>query len=240
MKDIIIYFTYGLTDDETLLKLLNRLYKIGVKAVELGIPYSDPIADGPTIQEASFAALKKGASLTKAINFLLKNKDRIKIRIYLMGYINSFYSYGMKKLLDIAEDAGIKGAIIPDLPAEEFKEFRESAAIAKFALPCLVTPLTSDIRTKKLAKASTGFIYLVPRMGITGTKTDNFSAAALISDKIRGNAPIYIGFGIHDKTSLKSALKIADGAIIGSAFIKKYMENREIEKPLEWLLGIME
>lgn len=239
MKDIVVYFTYGLADNKTLLKLLDGLYKIGVKAVELGIPYSDPVADGPIIQQASAAALKNGASLTNAIIFLNKNRADIKIPIYLMGYINSFYSYGMKKLLDTAKGAGIKGAIIPDLPIEEFKEFRESAKIKNFALPCLVTPLTSDIRAERLAKTSTGFIYLVPRMGITGTKTDDFNAAISIADKIRGNAPIYIGFGIHDAASLKSAINIADGAIIGSAFIERYMQNREIKKPLEWLSGIM-
>ena len=156
-----------------------------------------------------------------------------------MGYINSFYSYGMENLLDVSKSAVIRGAIIPDLPIEEFEVFRESAGIKNFALPCLITPLTSDKRAEKLAEASTGFIYLVPRMGITGTETNDFNAAISMADKIKGNVPIYIGFGIHDSASLKSAIDIADGAIIGSAFIKRYMKTKEIEKPLEWLSEIM-
>ncbi len=239
MKDIVIYFTYGLTSEDELLELFRRMKKIGVSAVELGVPFSDPVADGPIIQEASIRALKNGGSLKKAIEFAKKYKDKLELPIYLMGYINSFYSYGLSGFIEDAKAAGIAGAIIPDLPMEEFAGFRKEAEKRNFALPVIISPLSSEKRIKMLAKAATGFIYLVPRMGTTGTHTDDFSAAKEMIKKINSPLPVYVGFGIHNAASLRSVMRIADGAIIGSAFIKRYLDSGRIDEPINWLKEVI-
>ena len=239
MKDIIIYFTYGLVSDEELLKFLDRMYGMGIAAVELGVPFSDPVADGPVIQKASIEALEKGGTLQNVIRFIKKYKKSIRIPIYLMGYINSFYSYGLSEFIEDAKASGIKGAIIPDLPMEELDGFRTEAKSKDFALPLIISPLSTENRIKTLAKAATGFIYLVPRMGVTGVPTDDFDAAENMIKQITSPLPVYIGFGIHDASSLRSVMKIADGAIIGSAFIKRYLDSGTIDAPIEWLKKIV-
>ncbi len=218
-----IYCTAGYPQLDSTLKIMQALEDNGADIIELGMPYSDPLADGPVIQASSSIAIANGMTIKKMFEQLKDFRNEIHIPVILMGYMNPVLQYGFEKFCADAAAVGIDGLILPDLPEFEF-ETEYGAIIKKYGLDFifLVTPETSEERIKKLDELSTGFLYAVSSSSTTGSDknmTDvNSYLQKLKSLKLRNS--ILVGFGIKDKQTFDTACRYANGAIIGSAFVK--------------------
>jgi|SRR5450432_359580 len=222
-----VYFTAGFPRVESTLNVMRSLQNAGVDMIELGMPYSDPLADGPVIQSSSAVALQQGMTIKKLFLQLEDFRKEIQLPVLLMGYLNPILQYGFEKFCKDAADTGVDGLILPDLPIYEFeKEY--GAILNKYNLDFifLVTPETSALRIKQLDQLSSGFLYAVSSSSTTGKNKEISAQEAyfkrLVSMKLKN--PILIGFGIKDKTSFSAACAYAQGAIIGTAYIK-ILEN---------------
>jgi tryptophan synthase alpha chain len=226
-----VYCTAGYPHLNSTLEVMKALYENGADLVELGMPYSDPLADGPVIQHSSSIAIQNG--MTIAVLFeQLKNwrqkSDALKIgRLILMGYMNPILQYGFEKFCADAASVGVDGLILPDLPEYEF-ETEYGAIIKKYGLDFifLVTPETSEARIKKLDSLSTGFLYAVSSSSTTGSDKNMTDVNAYLKKlkTMQLQNPVLVGFGIKDKATFDTACTNANGAIIGSAYIKA-LEN---------------
>jgi tryptophan synthase alpha chain len=229
-KDILnIYITAGYPKLESTIDLIKKLDEQNVDIIEVGVPYSDPLADGTTIQKSSEAALKNGMKLHILFDQLNSLKDTIKTPLIMMGYFNQMLQFGPEKYLHKANEAGVSAMIIPDLPMSIYeRDFK--ALFEKYGIEMcfLITPFTSDERIKKADELSTGFIYVVSQTSITGKVSDIQKEQINYFNRIKEmnlNAPKLIGFGIHDKQTFATACEHSEGAIIGSAFIRALDEN---------------
>jgi tryptophan synthase alpha chain len=219
-----IYFTCGYPKLDDTTKVILALEKSGVDFIEVGLPYSDPLADGPTIQESSQKALENGINLDIIFEQLLTIKETNKTPLVLMGYLNQLLKYGEDKFCQKVVDCGIDTVIIPDLPMVEFERhyqqlFEKYGIINVF----LITPHTSEDRIKKIDSYSKAFIYVVASASITGVKGDISNQQVEYFERIKAmnlESKLIIGFGISDKETFTTACNYANGAIIGSAFIK--------------------
>ncbi|MEO8823035.1 MAG: tryptophan synthase subunit alpha [Ginsengibacter sp.] len=227
-----IYFTAGfpnLNDTEIILKALQEH---GADMIEIGIPYSDPLADGPVIQNSSMVALQNGMSIKKLFGQLNNAKEEIKVPLILMGYLNPVLQYGFEKFCDDAKNAGISGIILPDLPILEYeKEYQKLFEKNQLDFIFLITPETSEERIRKIDSLSKGFIYAVSSSSITGKNTD-INAQENYFRRIQNmnlKNNILIGFGIRDHQTFTSACKYATGAIIGTAYIKAIENTANID-----------
>ena len=230
-KDILsIYFTAGFPHLHDTTVILQQLQESGADMVEVGIPFSDPMADGVVIQESSHQALQNGMNLDILFNQLEQIKDNITIPIVLMGYFNPVFKYGVEKFCNRCVTVGISGVIIPDLPLELYlNDYSSLFAEANLYYIPLVTPQTPDQRIEKLGRESKGFVYMVSTASITGTRPnlENSSDYFLHVRNILPQTPLLIGFGIQDAASFATASRYANGGIIGSAFIKTLKEVAE-------------
>jgi len=219
-----IYFTAGHPRLDSLLDIVPALDKAGADLVEIGMPYSDPLADGETIQASSKVALANGMHLRLLFEQVKELRTKSNIPLILMGYYNQLIQYGLDNFLKDAQTAGIDALIIPDLPLEEYaSQLQSKFADHNLGISFLVTPQTSDERIKKAAELSNAFLYIISSSSITGAKRDIEDSQIAYFNKIKTLAPNtarLIGFGIHDKLSFKKASAHAHGAIIGSAFIR--------------------
>ncbi len=230
-----IYFTAGfprLNDTETVLKALG---KAGVDLVEVGMPFSDPLADGPTIQESSSIALENGMTLNKLFEQVQTAREKLDIPIILMGYYNPVLQMGVERFCSKCRVAGIDGVILPDLPLEEFEGgIAERFRANKLGMTFLITPQTPDERVQRLDEASSGFLYMVSAASTTGVKKGFGPDQVAYFERVRDlglENPRLIGFGIGDHETYKTACSYADGVVIGSAFIKALKSmNGELEK----------
>ncbi|WP_298480812.1 tryptophan synthase subunit alpha [uncultured Maribacter sp.] len=223
-KLLSIYFSAGFPTLNDTVTIIQDLEKNGVDFIEIGLPFSDPLADGPTIQESSTIALKNGMTTETLFSQLKDIRKTVHIPLIIMGYFNPMLQYGVEAFCATCAEIGIDGLIIPDLPLDVFE--REYKAIfEKHGLLniFLITPQTSDERIKQIDAASDGFIYMVSSAGVTGsqsgfgnTQEDYFSRIK----KMNLKNPQVVGFGIKDAETFKQATKSTKGAIIGSAFIK--------------------
>ncbi|MBF0331676.1 MAG: tryptophan synthase subunit alpha [Candidatus Omnitrophica bacterium] len=225
-KAFIAFITAGDPDLETTEALVLAFEKAGADIVELGVPFSDPQADGPTIQAASFRSIQKGTTLVKILKTVKKIRERSSIPIALMTYYNPVFHFGDRKFVEQAKAAGVDGVIIPDLPVEEASELCRYALAADLSTIFFLAPTTSDDRMKVAVNAATGFIYYVSVAGVTGSKAVVPSEIAI---KIRtarrlSDKPICVGFGVSTPEQVHALAAIADGVIVGSAIVK------EIEK----------
>jgi tryptophan synthase alpha chain len=219
-----IYFTAGFPELNSTMEILKSLEENGADLVELGMPFSDPLADGPVIQHSSEVALKNGMNLDLMFEQTKEMRKQISIPVVLMGYLNPLLQYGIEKFLQRASENGFDGLIIPDLPLREY-ELAYKPLFEKYNLKnvFLITPQTSEERIKKIDSLSDGFIYLVSSASTTGAK-DSFSAEQqnyfkrISSYKL--NNPLLAGFGISNSKTFEQACEFTNGAIIGSAFIK--------------------
>tara|TARA_B100001996_G_scaffold360858_1_gene327159 strand:+ start:212 stop:976 length:765 start_codon:yes stop_codon:yes gene_type:complete len=219
-----IYFTAGypsLNDTNEIIKILDEC---GVDMIEIGMPFSDPIADGPIIQDSSNAAIENGMSISLLFDQLSEIRNFTEIPIILMGYVNPVYQYGYKNFINKLILCGIDGIILPDLPMYDFKKyFKPSFDENNLSYISLVTPNTSDDRIKEIDNLSNGFIYVVSSSSITG-KESKFSKSQIeYFNRIKNinlSNPKIIGFGISDKKTFHNACKYSNGAIIGTSFIK--------------------
>jgi len=217
MKKLISYVTTGYPDKKFTVDLIFTLKEAGSDAIELGIPFSDPVADGPIIQEANKRALERGFKLNDV--FEVSEKVAKDIDTYWMGYFNNFYHRGYDFMVEKAKNSNIKGFIIPDLPYEEAVDYEE-----KFPLISFVAPTDSKERIQKILKNPKEFIYMVAYAGITGADKQEDLSEIINHIKEITNTPLYIGFGVNEKTARKKS-KGVDGVIVGSAFIKVLLED---------------
>jgi tryptophan synthase alpha chain len=222
-KILNIYCTAGYPKLDSTLPVMKALQDSGADIIELGMPYSDPLADGETIQKSSAIALANGMTMHVLFEQLTDMRQQISIPVVLMGYMNPVLQYGFEQFCADAAKAGIDGLILPDLPQHEFEKTYK-AIIEKYNLNFvfLVTPETSEERVKKLDDLSSGFLYAVSSSSTTGGEKD-FNEVELYLRRLQGYGlknPVLVGFGIKDHKTFNEACKYAQGAIIGSAYIK--------------------
>jgi len=227
---LVTFITAGDPDPETSQQLMERLPGAGADIIELGMPFSDPMADGPAIQAANLRALSSGASLRRTLamvsRFRENNNDT---PVILMGYFNPIYQYGPSRFVTDAAAAGVDGLIMVDLPPEEDDELCDPARTAGLHWVRLVTPTSDDARLQQVLRNTSGFIYYVSIAGITGTRSAAASAIGDALAMIREHTalPIAVGFGINTADQVRETGAVADGAVVGSAII------REIENHLD-------
>jgi tryptophan synthase alpha chain len=218
-----IYFTAGYPEIGAFQQILDGLQEAGVDFIEIGLPYSDPLADGPTIQASSAKALANGITMDRVFDQLEQCRRPFQAEIYLMGYYNQWLKYGLEKFCQRAQKAGVSGLIIPDLPIEYFdREHQELLKKYQLKISFLVTPDTNEARIEKVDELTTGFVYLVSSRSTTGA-TDNRADNSAYLERMASypfSHQTLIGFGIHDHATYTQACRFADGAIIGSAFIR--------------------
>lgn len=244
-KDILsIFFTAGFPYKDSLVEIVETLSAQGVDMVEIGVPFSDPLADGPVIQQSSTQALKNGISLSLILEQVKTARSKVTdIPFVLMGYINPILQYGVERFFSDACDAGIDGVIIPDLPFEIYmKEFKEMSMKYGIHMIMLITPETSDERIRLIDDNCSGFIYMVSSASTTGTK-NRFSDEQLAYfrriDAMKLKHDRLIGFGISNPVTLKAAFENASGAIIGSLFIKCLRSEPDIRHAVDKLLDTL-
>lgn len=229
---MVFYLMAGDPDMEATYSLISMMERRGVSAVEIGIPFSDPVADGPAIQRAGLRALKKGVNISNTLELVKKLRFKVKIPLIAMTYYNIILSYGVKKFVDDSLKAGLDGAIIPDLPFDEEREFYDYALKKGFYLIYLVSPSNKPERIKKIVEKSRGFVYYILLKGVTGSgNRDKNPYSAVKKVKRVSDKPVFAGFGISEPKQAQAALKYADGAIVGSAFVslcEKYGASKKM------------
>jgi tryptophan synthase alpha chain len=223
-KLLSIYFTAGYPSLNDTVKIIQDLEKSGIDMIEIGLPFSDPLADGPTIQESSTAALKNGMTTATLFEQLKDIRKTVSIPLIIMGYFNPMLQYGVEAFCEKCHEIGIDGIIMPDLPLDVYQEHYE-AIFKKYGLLniFLITPQTSDARIRQIDEASDGFIYMVSSASVTGSKSGFGKSQTAYFERIAKmnlKNPQVVGFGIKDSETFQAATKYAKGAIIGSAFIK--------------------
>jgi len=226
-----IYFTAGFPKLEDTLTILTSLQEAGADMVEIGIPFSDPLADGPTIQKSNDIALHNGMTLNLLFEQLREMRKKVTIPVLLMGYLNPVMQYGIEKFCEKAKEVGVDGIILPDLPIVEYNElYKEAFETNNLSNVFLITPHTSEERIKLIDQSSQGFIYVVSTDSTTGN-TKNVTSAESYLKRVKSynlKNPTMIGFNINDYASYRFATQFANGAIIGSAFIKMLKESKNI------------
>ena len=228
-KILSIYFTAGYPALNDTVKIIQDLEKNGVDLIEIGLPFSDPLADGPTIQASSTAALKNGMTTEILFDQLKDIRQSVSIPLIIMGYFNPMLQYGVEAFCKKCQEIGIDGLIIPDLPVDVYHE-EYQAIFEKYGLinVFLITPQTSDERIRFIDSVSKGFIYMVSSASVTGAKSGFGQEQQDYFDRIASLSlanPQIVGFGISNSETFQAATKTAKGAIIGSAFIKHLTEN---------------
>ena len=239
-----VYCTAGYPQLDSTIEVMKSLQDNGTDMIELGMPYSDPLADGPVIQASSTLALKNGMTIKKLFEQLRDFRKTIHLPVLLMGYMNPILQYGFEKFCKDAASVGIDGLILPDLPQYEFEsEYGEVIRDNGLDFVFLVTPETSENRVKKLDSLSTGFLYAVSSSSTTG-KDKKMEDVAGYLQKLKSmqlQNPIMVGFGIKDKQSFQAACGTAEGAIIGTAYIKALESGKDVKTATQnFLSGILE
>jgi len=220
-KAFIAFVTCGDPDLETTAKVVRAAVENGADLIELGIPFSDPTAEGPVIQGANLRALRGGITTDKIFAFVKELRHDVKVPMVFMTYANVVFSYGAEKFISTCRDIGIDGLILPDLPFEEKEEFLPACRQYDVDLISLIAP-TSENRISMIAREAEGFIYIVSSLGVTGTRSEIKTDLASIVKVVRENTkvPCAIGFGISTPEQAKRMADISDGAIVGSAIVK--------------------
>jgi len=222
MKQLVAYITTAFPEKNFTKDLAYELTSNGVDTIELGIPFSDPVADGPLIEEANHLSLENGFRFNDLIE--VSSEIAKELDILWMGYFNSFYQQQLEKLFPLAAELGVAGTIIPDLPYEETLKYQELFRHNNLANISFVAPTDSKQRIETITKNAQKFIYMVAYTGITGSGKDENLEPFIRNIKAATNTPVFVGFGVNEKTA-KAKAKDADGVIVGSAFIKILLQN---------------
>lgn len=233
-KAFIPFITCGDPDLETTAKVVRAAVENGADLIELGIPFSDPTAEGPVIQGANIRALAGGVTTDKIFDFVRELRKDVKVPFVFMTYANVVFSYGAEKFISTCQEIGVDGIILPDLPFEEKEEFQPLCKQYGVDLISLIAP-TSKQRVSMIAKEAEGFLYIVSSLGVTGTRSEITTDMESIVKMVRENTdiPCAIGFGISTPEQAKKMAEISDGVIVGSAIIKLIEEyGRDAEGPV--------
>ena len=240
-KGIILYLTTGIPDNETTAELALELFNSGADIIELGIPFSDPLADGVTIQQSSQKALEKGVNIDTCFDVckMIRNKNDNN-PIVLMGYFNPILQYGLDEFISKAKSCGVDGIIVPDLPLEESLILLEKCSSNDINLIYLIAPTTSTERIKEICKNGDGFLYCVSVAGITGARATLSAEGINLVKEVKqySTVPVALGFGISTKIHLAEVNKHADAGIIGSALvniISNSDENTVVQNATDFL-----
>jgi tryptophan synthase alpha chain len=245
-KDLLnVYFTAGYPELNSTETIIRSLADAGADLIEVGVPYSDPMADGETIQKSSMKALQNGMTLDTLFAQLSSARTYTEVPLVLMGYFNQVMQYGPDLFCKAAQEAGVDGLILPDLPVFEYEqEFRAIAEKYDLQVTFLITPQTTDDRIKKIGALSTGFIYVVSSSSITGSSSGISAEQKAYFARIAAldlPQPRLIGFGISDAESFRTACEYANGAIIGSAFIRALAGKQDVaEATASFVNGVLE
>ena len=238
-KLLSLYFCAGSPTAECTADVIMTMQRRGIDMIEVGIPFSDPMADGPVIQDAATKSLRNGTSLSTIFQQVKSIKDKVSIPLILMGYLNPIMQYGIEPFCQSCVDAGISGAIIPDLPFKDYLEIVKPVADRyDLRIIMLITPETSEERIRFIDDHTDGFIYMVSSAAITGAQKSFDEAKQEYFRRINAmhlNNPRMIGFGISNKQTLESAQANAAGAIIGSRFVTLLDEHKDADKALDIL-----
>lgn len=239
-KALIGYVTVGYPDIDATLKVVPSLAKAGCDIVELGIPFSDPLADGVTIQNSSYRALQNGVTPETCLHTAKRLREKVDIPLMFMTYYNPVYSYGIEKFCSASIKAGIDGLIIPDLPPEEGLQLEQSTRECELDLVYLLAPTSTEERIKLVAERSRGFIYLVSVTGVTGARTELPTDMADFVARVRRLAkqPLCVGFGISTPEQAKEVSGVADGIIVGSKIIKLMEEDRSLKQAANFIKSL--
>jgi len=240
-KDILsIYFTAGYPNLEDTLPIMRELQSQGVNMVEVGIPFSDPMADGPVIQASGNAALKNGMTLKKIFSQLENMRSEITMPVLLMGYLNVVMQYGLEAFCRDCQKAGVDGVILPDLPMKDYlEEYKPMMDRYGLAMVLLITPDTSDERIRAIDEHTSSFIYMVSSASTTGAQSSFNDSKQAYFRRINSMGlknPRLIGFGISNKATLDAAFNNASGAIIGSRFVECLSNTSSIKEGVNLLL----
>ncbi|MBN2190143.1 MAG: tryptophan synthase subunit alpha [Candidatus Aureabacteria bacterium] len=227
-KGFVLYLTAGDPTMSDSFKIISQVEKAGVDILELGVPFSDPLADGPTIQRASSRSLKHRTSMKDVLNLVKRlRKGGIEVPLVIFTYYNPVLKYGLKRFISDCSDNGVDGALILDLPHDEAGEYVLSASEKDIKTIFLITPTTPERRIRDIVKVSSGFIYCVSRTGVTGARKDLSGEAPSIVKKIKRHTklPVAVGFGISTAKQVKKVSGYCDAVVVGSAAVKKIEEN---------------
>ncbi|MCM8823157.1 MAG: tryptophan synthase subunit alpha [Candidatus Omnitrophica bacterium] len=240
-KAFIVYVPFGFPNISLSRDIILTLQESGVDLVELGLPFSDPLADGSILQEANQIALQAKATTDKLFSFLQKFKEEITVPLILMSYYNPLYRWGLKDFLSRAKYLGIDGIMVVDLPLEESSDYISIAKRLDLDTIFFITPTTSLVRKKKIMEVSRGFVYYISVTGITGPKNLSLQSIRREISSLRkmNQLPICVGFGIHSVSQARKIREISDGIILGSViveFIKENFKKRDFLKSLNVLV----
>lgn len=233
MKKLNIYFTAGIPQLDDTTEIIQLIQNSGADMIEIGMPYSDPVADGPVIQKAHELALQNGMTIEKLFSQLKTIKDEIRIPIILMGYINPVLSFGFERFCKECSESGVSGLILPDLPPIEFeKNYQHILQQYGLNFTFLVTPETSDERMIYLDSLSSGFLYAVSSSSTTGNENAVLKNEYYLSrvGSLPLKNPVMIGFGIKSKEDFENVTEKADGGIIGTAFVNILLQDKDWRK----------
>lgn len=242
-KAFVAYIMAGDPDPDTSMEILRGLPAAGVDIIELGVPFTDPMADGPTIQLAGQRALAAGQTLQKTLDMVAEfRREDDATPIVLMGYYNPIYNRGVDRFLEDAKAVGVDGLIVVDLPPEEDDELCIPAQQAGLNFIRLATPTTDDKRLPKVLTNTSGFVYYVSITGITGAAAAQAEEVApeVARIKAKTDLPVVVGFGIRTPEAAEAIARVADGAVVGSAIVAKIGEGRPVAEVLEFVRALAE
>ncbi len=231
-RALILYLTTGFPEREAALDLVPRLIEAGADMVELGVPFSDPIAEGVAIQRATQRALKNGVNTAYCLDTVRTLRERgVEVPLLLMGYLNPVLRYGVERFCADAEAVGVDGLILPDLPPEEAGELQAACHVHKLDLIMLLSPTSTEQRIKHVAEHATGFIYCVSLTGVTGARAELPPQLPAFIERVRPRTqtPLAVGFGISRPEHARQVAQIADGVIVGSALVSVVEQGGDVE-----------
>jgi tryptophan synthase alpha chain len=234
---LVAYITVGYPSIEATLEVVPLLADCGCDIIELGIPFSDPLADGATIQKASFRALKNGVTPETCLEIAKKLSKQVDAPLVFMTYYNPIYNYGLNEFSDACARAGVSGLIVPDLPLEESSALQEATGKNSLDLVYLLAPTSTDERIKEVAEKASGFIYLVSLTGVTGARNQLPVELEGFVKRVRSvaNQPLCVGFGISTAEQAIRVARVGDGVIIGSRIVKLMEEDPSLKSVADFI-----
>jgi tryptophan synthase alpha chain len=229
---LIVFATVGCPDLPTTLELVPALVAAGADVVELGVPFSDPLAEGPVIQESSFRALEQGTTLADCLSVTEQLRNQLPdTPLVLMGYYNPIFRYGIRAFAEEAERVGVDGLIVPDLPHQEFGPLAEQCRPRNICFIPMLAPTSADASIKQVASVASGFIYCVSITGVTGARDQVSQRGFELLDRVRVHStlPLAVGFGISNRSHVEEVGRSAEAAIVGSALVRVMLESPKEE-----------